>query len=173
MDIIVLADFSTSIAGSENFVIDAIHDFVDQFELSEEGINIAVIVFNNDGYLISHLTSRKDSLKIKIKQLNSIQLIASTDMYSGLSDSFAEFTINGRSDYKKLLIVISDGAVNAPIPTFFLAEEIKKSKIGICSIMISDSSSNPTFMKSISSDCYLETDYRNLIKELKKLDICI
>lgn len=199
MDIMLLGDFSSSVYGYEAFVSGALSEFVNQFDLSEDGIKIGAVTFTSTGNLICPLTSNKTLLKNKVDSLQFFRSSGSTNMLSAIKVAVNQFATNGRQDYKKMIIIISDGEPDAEDEVLKLAKEIKETtSIGICGILIlmkeEDDSSTPDIyqvptysypigkvnrngnktMREISSEfCYVESNYENLIKELKKLDICI
>lgn len=174
MDLMILGDYSSSIAGSEEFVVDAMKAFVDKFDLSETGLKIGVYVFNDNTYVISPLTNDKEDLLKKLDVLSKLKSTGGTAMTRALSLTTNElFSANARPTYRKLIIIITDGDPNNEMETYLEAQHIKKLGIGICGVMIQDSSSAPKFLKSICMDsCYVETNYNTLVEELRKLDVC-
>ncbi len=174
LDIVLLGDYSGSMAGHEKEITQAFNEFIDQLPLSETSIKMGLITFANKGTLITNLTSDKDQIKNDINGLNQIQAGGSTNMADGLYLAFNELISNGRKDYKKMVIVVSDGAPMNPEKTMTVINQLKLSNVGVCGIFIRSYMGDPQFMKSITSDfCYVESDYENLIVALKNLDICI
>lgn len=197
MDIMLLGDLSSSVEGYEPFVAHAFISFVNQFELSETGIKIGVITFNSSPNLISPLSSDTGVVRRKTRTLLHRAGSGSTNMLGALAMAIDQFTRNGRTDYKKMIILISDGEPDAEEDVLETAKQIKSLNIGICGVLIivEEDRDTPfkstvypygTFgipivkrdgrvtMKKISSDfCYVESNYENLIIELKKLDICM
>ncbi len=192
MDIMLLGDFSSSVQGYESFISGAFSEFVQQFELSEYGIKIGLVTFTTTAYLNCPLTNNTKLLRSRINDLKYFNGVGHTNMLDAFAIAQNQFIINGRDDYKKIIIVISDGEPDSGEEVLKLANVIKQSKIGICGILVmknkTEEEDNDSLfyyfygkpidgnvvMKKISSDfCYVESNYDNLIKELKKLDICM
>lgn len=174
IDILLVGDFSASVKNQEHFVASAFTEFANQFELSEESTKIGVISFANDGKLLCALTSDTDSLKTALHNMRRIVASGTTNLQEGLEIAFKEMHgKNSRFGYKKMVIVVSDGYPDRPTEVLALSEQLKATGIMFCTILITQSSTNPDFMKQLSNNCYVESDYKNLVNELKKLDICI
>lgn len=171
MDVIILVDISGSLAGYELYIHSAMNSFIDGIKLQEDGIKLGVVVFSSDSYVKSPLSSNKNSIRENIRNIGSDQ--RSTNMTEGLYVSLNELVSNGRQGVKKLIIVISDGAVDSDYGTKLAAEQLRMTNISICSVLILGETINRQLMKDISGGCYIESSYENLVKEIEKLDICI
>jgi len=201
MDIIVVGDYSSSINHYEKFVYDAFASFVNNFETSEEGIRIGLIKFNDHARLVSPLTHDKKKLNEALKEFNT-NSYGGTNMEEALQLALNEFTTNGKPENMKMLIMVSDGMPQNQDSVLLVASQLKDLlHIGICSVLVvkskepppadqmipmpaapwgipttnyyNDNSVDAEFMQKLSSKCYVESDYENLAKELKKLDICM
>jgi Mg-chelatase subunit ChlD len=173
LDIILIADLSASVSGHEEFIHDALVEFVNRFELSENGIRIGLIRFANDASIESELTSDR------IKLLNAINSIGypngTTDLTDGLNTALNEFKNNGRPLVGKIAIVISDGdpddedsAYNSSI----LLKEFESTMI--CGIFINAKGGHSGFLELISSStCYMESSYDDLATAIQKMDVCL
>lgn len=176
MDIMLLGDFSASVDGHEKFVTDAFSAFVNKFDLDENGLKIGVIGFSNDATLISPLTSDKEKISTGIDKWveSDYGTGGTTNMKDAMFLAMNEFTVNGRTLYRKLLIVVSDGKPDSPDQVLAISEQFKSMNIGVCGVLIVAENYDDKYMKNLSSNfCYVETDYNNLIEELKKMDICL
>lgn len=176
MDIILLLDYSGSIDGNEGFVREAVQDFVKGYELSEQGIKIGVITFSDYTNTISPLISDRSELLKRICVLDNFGGSGSTHMIRGLEVAEKEFYTSGRLGFKRVIIIISDGDVNSgggKEETLKVAEGLKKFGFKICSVLIQNKDSEPEFMQALSNECYVETKYSDLRKELLKLQPCL
>jgi Mg-chelatase subunit ChlD len=175
IDIMLLGDFSQSVNGHEKFVSGAFNAFAKRFELSEDGVKIGAIIFDSDAILISPLTSDELFLHNQLDSLTYYyEANGTTNMLGALHVAMDQFVDNGRVGYRKIIIVISDGQPDISSRVLELARQIKSLNIGICGVLVLANNNSSEFMREVSSDfCYVETDYENLILELKKLEICM
>lgn len=173
LDIILLADMSSSVDGHETFIHDAMKSFIDRFELSEEGVRIGLIRFADTAYLLSGLTTDKQELYYGLRSINPTSAYGSTEMADAIKLSADEFLKNGRPLIKKIVVIISDGAPNSKQDARNAASYLKSiDSTIICGVFVS-SKVDQTFLQEISSEfCYVESNYETLVEELKKLDIC-
>lgn len=167
----LVADLSGSVQGKEPFIVDALNAFIDRFTLSENDVKIGIVTFNDRAYMMSGLSSDKNYLH---DVANSItQSGGMTNMTDALFVSANELMEHGRIGTYKLIIMISDGENNRG-DCVQAADGIKQlNGIGICSIVIKTSETNTRLMSEISSGCYEEAGYENLLTVLKKMDICL
>lgn len=173
LDIVIVGDLSGSVQGSEKFVSDAFQAFSSKLEVSEEAVKIGVVVFNSVAYMIQPLTSDKTILGKKVGSIASFEASGSTNMLSAFGMAIDDLVQNGRKGFRKIIIMVSDGAVDNSDATLLVAQQIKAANISICGVLILDGTVDHEFMKVISSEyCYTEANYGNLIKELEKLDMC-
>lgn len=171
MDIVILADLSGSVENYESFVEDAINTFIDKIDLSEENVRIGIIGFNDKPFIIAGLQGDKQQLKMLVSNF-PFSGEGLTNMDFGLQIALNEL-YRDRYDVQKLIIVISDGAVNNEYKTKEIVSQLQSINIGICGVLIKDDTCNPQFMKDISGICYVETSYENLAMELAKMDVCL
>lgn len=171
MDMIILVDISGSLAGYELYIHSAMNSLIDGIELQEDGIKLGVVVFSTTSHVNSPLSINKDFIMSNIRTIGSDQ--GSTNMTEGLYVSLNELMNNGRNGVKKLIVVISDGAVDSRYGTRLAAQQIKMANISICSILILGHTVDKELMKDISNGFYIESRYETLAEEIKKLDICI
>lgn len=174
LDIMLVADISSSVNGSENFINEALTAFVTRFDLSEDGIKIGFIKFCSAPFLMNSLTTNKYSL---FKSISTIKLESSygtTNMSGALFLAADELMQYGRPSTKKIVIVISDGEPDRIDETREAALLLKAfGETSICGVFVAGNIGKD-LMKEISSPyCYVESDYNNLVNELKKLDICL
>lgn len=179
-DIILIGDFSHSTIGYENFIKDAFNSFIDQFYLSENTIQIGVVIFSQDAFLISPLSFEKEKLKKLVSVMDQKTYVGKTNIFDALNVSYNELNNNGRENIKKNIILISDGDANGPFVTDipYLITEINNNPLfTICSILVDSKSKNEIFMKNISKNnnenCYYSTKYDFLVEVLLRLDICM
>lgn len=172
MDIIILVDISGSIEGYEYHTQKAISTFINGVELADDGVMIAVSTFSSEGAIICSLTSDKHLLKTQTMDILSDN--GSTNVLSGFYVCLKEFVDNGRENTRKMIILISDGAVDNSVSSRETARQLYATGIGICSVLIISGTPDRDFMQFISTGgCYIESSYENLVKEIEKLDICI
>lgn len=177
LDIILLGDFSGSVQGREKFVVDAFSTFINQFELSEATVKIGMIMFNDNAYITSPLTSNKDELVAGFNKIASTTASGGTEMVFGLRTAYGEIlSKKGRDNIQKIIILVSDGDPddhNKEDEIAMIKQMGEGQFVSICSIVITQSGCDRDFMKEISNGCYSEADYMSLAYELKNLDICL
>lgn len=172
LDIIILADYSGSIYSYESFIVRAISNFNNKLNLSNDGIRLGIVVFNNSAYTIQKLTGDNKDISNAIVNLNYIKGTGSTALNEGLALALKNISTE-REDVKRIIIVISDGAPDSPSKAMEVVNNIGKENILICTVLVNSSEVNKTFMRNISSNCYVETDYNSLSDQLNQLDICL
>lgn len=174
MDIMLLGDFSDSVNGHESFIIDAFREFTNKFDLADDGIKIGAIAFGSDVKLVSPLTSDRTELTNGIDILVGNSPTGNTNLKDALILAYDQLIKNGRDDYRKMIIIISDGEPDYPNETLTIAYQIKGANIGICTVLILGDRISPETLRQLSSnDCYVETRYEELISEIKKLNVCV
>ena len=171
MDLMLIGDFSASVHGNEQFISDAFKSFAQKLTVSEDGVRIGVIAFNNEAFLISPLNSDPQDLNSRIVSLRSFDATGTTNLNSALY--MATESLTKSRDIRKMIIIVSDGDVDSNGQVYAIASQLKAIGIGICTVLIKNASSKEEFMKAISSDCYVESDYETLGEELQKLSICL
>lgn len=175
IDIMLVADLSASVDGYQNYIHDALYGFVERFPLDEEnGIKIGVVTFNTVSSTIYPLGADRNKLFQAIHSIKSIKGYSTTNCVGAFDDVMEEFTLRGREDAIKIVILISDGAFDYPIDSQTRARACREMFNSlIFGVLINGESANPNAMQEISSpNCYLSTSYENLVSELMKLSIC-
>lgn len=174
-DVILLADLSGSVIGRENTIHEALYTFVSKFEMEEDGLRIGAYTFNDDVTLLYSLGSNKNELIRGINTIRSTTADGSTHLFEALMATMGEFNTKGRPDVKRIVVVISDGAPNDPMPTLAAGQQLQRMyNATIYGILIKSTSTNEPFMQQLSSKgCYLEVNYETLVSEINKLNLCI
>jgi Mg-chelatase subunit ChlD len=170
-DVIVLVDVSGSIDGYEDQIHLALVGFVDGLDISEEGIRAGIIAFADNATTLCPLTGDHDTFDDTFKRVRSDN--GSTNMKEGVIAVLDEYSQRGRPDAVKVVIVISDGATQFQAETLRLLESLSLIQALVCSVLIKNTVSDVEFMKQVGGNCYLETDYGQLYKELERLDFCL
>lgn len=175
LDILLIADLSGSVDGHELFIRDALKAFVERFELSENGIKIGYIKFSGYAELENRLTVDKDDLLRSINRIDSSSTGSSTNLTHAFHLTMNEFMSNGRPNVGKIVILISDGDPDSEESAMESATLLKTMPgTSICGVFVAASGGKKEFMKELSSSfCYVESNFENLIVELKKMDICL
>jgi len=173
MDLILVGDISGSVQGNERFISDAFVSFVDKFELSEEGIKIGIVLFNSNVYVINELSDNKEELMKSALSIRTLHADNNTFLSEGLISSLQEFSNNGRIGYRKMIVLVTDGAADDKVKSRQIVNQLNALGIEVCGILIASGSADPEFMKMTCGSCYVESDYENLTKELLKLDVCL
>ena len=173
LDIILVADLSGSVYRNEYFVADAFDAFVDRFKLSETTIKVGVVVFNDHPMMLTGLTADKDKVRLAIDIIRRSSGNGTTNMVDAFYIAANELINGGRYGVKKVLIIVSDGKPNrrtAALETILQLRTIYD--LSVCGVWIGGDFGE-VFMQNISSDyCYVVSDYRTLVKRLKRLDVC-
>lgn len=171
LDVVILVDVSGSIAGYEEYIHKALYVFINKIEPSETGIWLSVVKFSKDGEVASHLSYDKSILIYQFDRIISDG--GTTNMADGMYSSVNELVENGRKGVKKVIIVLSDGAVDNSTETQLVAEQLKMSNVTICSVLILSNTIDKELMKAISSNCYIESRFEDLPEQIEKLDLCL
>lgn len=174
VDIVLVADMSGSVQGHEYQVAEACMAFVDRFGLSEASVKIGLIMFNNDAYLLTDLTTNKDKLKNLVVAMGNTEARGGTNMDAALQEAFNQI-VHGRR-VMKIIVLISDGAPDTPLDVETTVAQINATGVvSVCGIYVGTDSGNAAFMEKISNPhCYVQSqDFTRLAEELKKLDICL
>lgn len=170
-DVVVLVDISGSIDGHEDQIHAALVSFIDDLDISEDGIHAAIIAFSDRAITLCKLTGDHDQFDDTFKQVKSDN--GGTNMKAGVEQVLEEFARRGRPDAIKVAVVISDGATMYKEETLQVVGSMSLIQALVCSVLIQNGYSQPEFMKKVGGNCYLETDYRQLYKELERLDFCL
>lgn len=175
LDLFLLADVSSSVESNLNFVADAMTAFVDKFELSDQGVRIGVVSFESTAIVQTPLTSDREKITNAIEIVRSYHHGSMTNMSDALTFAANEFMTEGRQGAMKIIVVITDGNPTDEETTSDAADQLKKLlMVGICGVLVNNNTMKPDYLKSISSDyCYVESNYDNLVEELKKMDVCL
>jgi uncharacterized protein YegL len=172
LDIVLLADLSESVGREHIFIKQALLSYISAFKLSEDGVKIGLITFSSFASNRCSLTADNNYISERINNIPYPD--GSTNMSEGFSFAFEELENNGREGYSRIVILISDGLPDNDEATIMTTHLLKVMNIKIFTIMVDSDEVDENFMKQIASPgCYVSTDYRNLTKELKKLDICM
>lgn len=175
LDIMIVADLSASVQGNEQFIQQAMYSFVEQFELSEEGIKIGVLTFNESPTVLSLLSDDKASVLYSIKQMQSGS--STTNMTDAFFVAINELlSERGRRGFRKLIVIISDGIPDQPSEVKLISRQIQQANITVCGVLIEEglNMKGDEFMNEVSSpDYYVKSDYKSLGDQIKKLDICL
>ena len=180
LDVMLVGDYSGSVAGSEGFVVNSFSAFYNRFELGEEQVKIGVISFNDSPTLVCPLTSDKKLLGGRLATLVSQKADGGTNITSSLMYASHELQENGRDNVRKIIIIVSDG-INGGDDDALIAISDQVTRLGfiICTIVIKDPESvyqitNSSLMERIATQgFYVESSYGTLINELEKLDVCL
>lgn len=177
LDIILLADVSGSLHGSEHLVESALVGFVDRFELTDETVRIGLVTFGTYSFVNQSLTADKSMLFGAISIFNKFPLGGYTNISSGLAYAYHELITNGRFDVPKIIILISDGVQTHDMNKLpFIVANIQNDPNGmtICGVYIETGGSSPVTMQSITnSGCYATSNYKDLEKTLLDMSICM
>jgi Mg-chelatase subunit ChlD len=171
-----VADFSESIRGHENEMVDAVNTFASV--VNGEGIRTGVVLFASEPKLVSGLTNDVG------------RLISLMDYYRNGYNEEGYFTniqpalqmatnllLEDQRNSRKLVILISDGWITkgpSPSETVLTVKQMNAVGVFVCSVFITTYNElrGVDFLKEISGGCYAESGYMNLAEELKKLNIC-
>lgn len=173
IDIILVADFSSSVENYQYFISSALQAFANRFELSEGTVKIGLIVFSDYPRLLCPLTSDGERLKKEIDEVSTLVPEGETYMGEAFLLAMDEINKNGRAGYKRMIIIISDGYPTWRESTLRINNQVKGNNISVCSVLIKVNVCDGEFMKDISTNCYVESNYENLILALESLDVCI
>jgi uncharacterized protein YegL len=112
VDIMLVMDRSGSMAGDKmNSAKAAAKTFVDQLNMSRDRVGLAS--FATDATLDCSLTNDTNLIKNKINALSTGDY---TNIGGGISRSNEEFVNHGRIDAAWVMILLSDGEANRPLP---------------------------------------------------------
>ncbi len=173
LDVILLGDFSSSVQGNEQFVLDAIVEFAEELTPHVNDVRLGVIMFADDATVVCRPDNDYWRNLPNVMEYNSINATGSTNIELALQTATNEL-LREQNNRRKVIVLISDGdvTVGTQEQTIATAKQIQNIGIGICGVLIKNNSSRPEFMKEVSQ-VYVETDYTNLALELKKLNLCL
>lgn len=176
LDIVLTVDYSSSVRPNKKFLYDACISFTEELLLSTTNdVRIGVVLFGDEATVISKPDNDHwRSLPKLLPYLTEQDPAGNTNIEAGLQTATIEL-LEEQGNRRKMIILISDGevTVGSPQQTLATAQQVKALGIGICAVMIKRDSNYAEFMQEISSGCFIETDYQNLIAELKKLNLCL
>ena len=174
LDIVLVGDLSQSVEHQKGYLIEACYNFMRDLNVSDANIRLGIVTFTGGSVAHVILSGNKKIIKQGIQNINKVYSGGSTNMLSGLVTAKSMLDKNGRFHVKKIIILISDGAPNFPshAPLNF-GNLIKSEGIIICSIYLDSSEGNRKFMRNISSDCYKESNYKELSNTLNNLNFCL
>lgn len=174
LDIMIVADYSGSVRGNEKFVVNAISSFSNKLDISEDNINMGIVIFNSYSENICNLSGDREYINSRIDLLGTNLAASTTNLSSALYMAFDELFKNGREGYKKVIILISDGVPDNEDESEQIAIQLKQLNVQIYTISIEDGVYNREYMQKIASDqCFFSSDYNNLIKTLDQLNLCL
>lgn len=167
LDVVICADLSGSIEGSEQFVIDAVNAFVQGLHISENAIRFSVVTFNDGATVNLPLSGEK-------KWLGYVRAQGGTQMAHALYTASNELFTNGRPGVLGVVILISDGQPNDLDAAKAAAANLKVGGFHICTVGVDTGDADQQLLQELSSNgCYTFADYKNLVRELKRLDMCL
>lgn len=172
LDLILIGDLSGSVQGKENFVSEAFFSLIEENDI-DENFKVGIIIFNDDPTLISILSSDSERLKKDVLSIRTRRALGGTILSTTLQMSLIQFMNYGNVNHKKMIILVTDGSIDDKYETSLTIMKLKQLGVIICGVMISDGVSNVEFFKLACGECYVESNYANLIQEIKKLDVCL
>lgn len=170
MDIFIVGDFSSSVKGNEEFVVEAIKTFAST--IHGENVRVGVALFDKIPKLISELSNDPIEIISLVDHYKDAIAVGGTDIDPALQMG-ANILLTDNNSSRKLIILISDGDTDFVEKALLTAKQIRQVGIGLCSVLIKNNTQKPEFMKEISNGCYVETEYGNLASELRSLNICL
>lgn len=175
-DVVILADVSGSMAGNEYFIESSVKSFVKRFG-DEPDVKIGFYTFADADSLYFHLGQKPE--------IDHIKAGGNTYLRFGLKAVIDEFKSKySTPSYRKILILISDGEIGDKTYSKITLDMMRSSGIYVIGIMTDVNAKNrmpvwtflPTelinFIKE-NSDAYVEASYKDLEKEMMKLNICM
>lgn len=173
MDIMIIGDYSGSIYGRQKYVADAVDAFISRFDLSERGMKIGILTFNDNSTLWSGLTTNKKKLQQTVTSLYELTPSGSTNLSTALQDAALELQY-GRK-VPKLIVLITDGMPdNAPDAEKTAREIYTFFNINICGIYVNGSYGDAQWLEKIcTNSCFSRSSFEYLAEQLKRMDICL
>jgi len=182
MDVMLVADMSSSVADETEYIADALDDLVNRVELDEGGIHMGLITFNSETIIWTPQTSNVGAIKLAIEVgVRKRQAHGETRLANALMDALTLLS-GARPDALKLIILISDGEPNSPTDSKLIANQIKSLPgYAIFGVFIEKEShyryegagyDYSQFMEQIST-VYVKTNYKQLGETIKQMDLCL
>jgi len=174
LDVVLVGDYSSSVAGHERFVLDAFAAFAERFTLAENGVRVGVVTFDSYGRTRLGLSGDRDSVRQALGGLRGERADGSgTDLVVGLVAA-QQLLLADRPEARKLVVLVSDGAHNGAESPEEASELLQAQGILVAGVLVRDGSSQTRLMDRISTPgMYVETRYENLVEALQKLDVCL
>jgi Mg-chelatase subunit ChlD len=176
VDVVIAVDYSGSTKFNRLQIKESLNSFVNQ---ANDFVNIGIVYFTENTYIISEITNDKNSLIDKIDD----DYILSNGTDIGKSLELSRSILSKRNnDNKKIIIIISDGDPNGDYYKDYsylkIAEYIKNEDIIIYSLYVK--SVYNTFnckykMQKISSSGFFTEieNYHFLKEEIKSIVLCM
>jgi Mg-chelatase subunit ChlD len=161
LDVVLLVDVSSSVEDKKEFIVKAVNTFNTRFENTD--VHTSLITFSNGAELKYHLGK---------PEISMIICFGMTNLVPGLFFAEKEFEECGRENYRKMIILISDGKVDYEKESVTKCKLLQQKDITIVGILVKSEDTNEEFMKKVC-DTYVESEYESLADELMRLDICM
>lgn len=183
-DIVLVLDFSGSVADRKEFIVNSAKALRDNFIVSPEGIKIGMVGFNTDDSLILKCTGDTTELGLAIDVVFTMDFFGGTDMYSGLDLVPSLFSLSAEERGKKpdyrVIVIISDGYVENNVSAKLICDKFKSERVFIYAVQaderafMAEDNSGDEFLRGISSgnDFFYKTSYQAVYSRIKKLNFC-
>ena len=172
VDVVIVADYSGSMDGSEYHVTSAIEEFVESLDVSPEGVNIAIISFHSFVYVQTPLTGDRAQLRGAVSVLRKEVATGTTKMDMALSQAKVEL-FSQRLNATKIVVLITDGYPDSKESTSAEGRDLLNMGVRLCGVYIGDGDDGAKFLNDVTMGCYSRSTPLSLIEALKKITICL
>ncbi len=183
-DIILVLDFSGSVANRKDFIVNSAKAVEEEFVVSEEGIKVGIVVFETEDSLITKCTGDVARLGAAVDAVSAMDFFGGTAMQKGLDLVPGLFSLSaverGKKPEYRIVIIVSDGFVDDSASVEFLCDKFKSEGIFVYGVQAderafkSEDNSGDELLRSLSSgnDFFYKTSYQAVYSRIKKLNFC-
>lgn len=189
-DLVIILDQSASVRQDFNIACIELSYFFEQINIGEDAGHVAFVTFNNTSSVIHYLSGHRESLVESARVMSLDHASGYTNLYDALQSSFTLLQQSERwhdEAIPKICIVITDGYPNvAPKTTNPLLREdspvslsleaaytMKQQGIKIHVVSMGCDISEDFLKSLVSADGVISySDYENLAKTLKEINLC-
>lgn len=173
VDVLILADYSLSVEGHENYIRSAMQTFVSNLDMEDgESVQVAAVGFNTDQFILTEPTFDKGKALAGVSRIVNAQ--TATDLASALMVGSQLLFNNSSLERKRVIVLITDGEPDDKPKVQMIASQLQSFQVTIWGVYINNTNGNSDFLKSLCSPGgYLHTTYSELNQKIKQLDICL
>lgn len=173
-NIVLLVDWSGSEVGNEPYLANSIQLFIDKLPISEYAVNISIVTFDNNGFMVEEMTYDKDMLSFKTKLLASKMAAGGTYISNAMKMALNELILNDRG-VRNLIIIISDGDIeDYQLGVHSISTAMDKIPLGVFAVQIGGDENGAYKLLQLTGDedNIVGATSLSIVEALMGLDMC-